>query len=403
MPRPKKGETEQEYVSRFMASEEARKDYPDEKQRAAVAYSMYRHKENLQNAIGWPKLYSCRHLEPGLVHYQDLGDKDPLTGKAKGMTLLLRKPAIDKMRNSFIGKPIINEVHMNVDPDFYKKGKAHGIVTEAHFSGEDGWEYCNFLVWDDQTKRNCESLAYSVSCAYMPTEVDDKPGIYHSIPYDGEILDGEYTHLAVVANPRYEGARIICNSIGGATMKLRFWKKDVKNAADLDLDKATVEVDGKQVPMKDLINSFKDDEAKRVEAEKLKAIENMGDDTMIEIDGKEMPLKNLKDMYRNKVNEATKAGMAPSKPFEEVHANTEDEEKKKKEAEEKKNAEEKEAKEKMEAKNAADAKAAEELKNKKHFDDLKNKAETRGEAQQPRIVTPREMEAVGRERYGSGK
>ncbi len=47
MPRPAKGESEQEYVSRFMDSTEAKRDYPDTKQRAAVAYSMWREKGNV--------------------------------------------------------------------------------------------------------------------------------------------------------------------------------------------------------------------------------------------------------------------------------------------------------------------------------------------------------------------
>jgi len=46
MPAPRQGETRQDYVSRFMASAEAKRDYPDEKQRAAVAYSMWGEKGN---------------------------------------------------------------------------------------------------------------------------------------------------------------------------------------------------------------------------------------------------------------------------------------------------------------------------------------------------------------------
>ena len=41
MPNPKKGETKEEYISRFMNSEEAKNSFPDEKQRLAVAYSKW--------------------------------------------------------------------------------------------------------------------------------------------------------------------------------------------------------------------------------------------------------------------------------------------------------------------------------------------------------------------------
>lgn len=46
MPKPNPGESEQDYISRFVQSDEARRDYPDEKQRAAVAYSMFKEQAN---------------------------------------------------------------------------------------------------------------------------------------------------------------------------------------------------------------------------------------------------------------------------------------------------------------------------------------------------------------------
>lgn len=42
MPNPRKGEKEKDYLNRFMNSEEAKRDFPDPKQRAAVAHSKYR-------------------------------------------------------------------------------------------------------------------------------------------------------------------------------------------------------------------------------------------------------------------------------------------------------------------------------------------------------------------------
>ena len=42
MPKPKKNESEKDFVSRYMGSKEAAKTFPDEKQRAAVAYGEYK-------------------------------------------------------------------------------------------------------------------------------------------------------------------------------------------------------------------------------------------------------------------------------------------------------------------------------------------------------------------------
>lgn len=41
---------------------------------------------------------------------------------------------------------------------------------------------------------------------------DDAGGTENNIPYDIEFLDGIFTHLAIVDNPRYERANIVFNS-----------------------------------------------------------------------------------------------------------------------------------------------------------------------------------------------
>lgn len=44
MPEPQKGEKLSKFIGRFMRSAEARKSFPKQSQRAAVAYSEYREK-----------------------------------------------------------------------------------------------------------------------------------------------------------------------------------------------------------------------------------------------------------------------------------------------------------------------------------------------------------------------
>lgn len=373
MPSPNSGESEKEFVSRFMSSTEAISDYPDEKQRSAVAYSMFKHRISLNNSEDWPKAYSCKFIEPGLVHYneENIG------------TVLVKKEALDKMAQSFVGKPVINEIHKEVDPGFYESGEADGIVTKVYFNQTDGWYWAEFLVWDPATMMNCENKAYSVSCAYNISQADDRQGVHNNIPYTQEVIDGAYTHLAVVANPRYEGARIIYNSKGGGHMKfLKFWKSkkekdEVKNASEVNIENAMVNVDGKEVAVKELIAVHNATEGKKPEM--------LSEETVIELDGKEMPLKNLMDTYR-KVK------------------NAEDEDKKK--ADEAKNAEEEKKKKAEEAKNAEEAdkkKKEDEMKNAKgeeNFEALENAARGRGEPQQPQIMSRRQMALEGAKRYG---
>jgi len=86
-------------------------------------------------------------------------------------------------------------------------------VIEGFDSG-DGWESLRFMVWDPETKKKCVEGKYELSCAYVPTGTDGQPGLWHNCKYDEKILTGEYTHVAVVPNPRYEGAVIeLANSL----------------------------------------------------------------------------------------------------------------------------------------------------------------------------------------------
>lgn len=42
MPAPRKGEDLQHFIARFMASREAQRSFPNQKQRVAVAHAMFR-------------------------------------------------------------------------------------------------------------------------------------------------------------------------------------------------------------------------------------------------------------------------------------------------------------------------------------------------------------------------
>lgn len=408
MPYPKKGEDMSDYISRFMESGEARSDFPDEKQRYAVARSMWEKRNSGRD--GWPKMYTCSFIEPGVVFYQDLGEN--------GETILVERDALAKMAMSFVGKPVINFVHKDVTAKTVANGEADGIVSKVWLGG-DGWWYCEFLVWDDLTQKNCESGAYSVSCAYEPTQVNQVGGTYHNMPYQEEVLDGVYTHLAVVANPRYEGARIFVNSKGGSNM-WKFWSKgkEKKNAADLDPLKHTVDVDGEQVTLQQLYDAVKPESH---------ALE-MADDTVFEVEGKEHTLKAMKDAHRTKMTAAKNAAEkkepaadtkedlrkpaseAKNDEAEDAAKKAESATKEKEALERQQAADEAKKKDDEEKKNAADAEAkkkeAEEKERKnaaaKSFKDLKNAATARtGDPVGIKIVTPEDRLEAGRVKYGS--
>ena len=167
------------------------------------------------------------------------------------------------MAQSLKNKPVINNDHRDVSPADFKNGKADGIVTSVSYNAESGWFEGEMSVWDPETKANIRN-GFAVSCAYGVSDWGD-PGVHNNIPYEAEVMDGEYQHLAIVPNPRYEGATIqMNNSKGGSTMKLNIWSwlkgdKDkqpvLQNSVETESDAVKVEVTpGQEVPLTVLVN-----------------------------------------------------------------------------------------------------------------------------------------------------
>lgn len=140
------------------------------------------------------KKFKSRFIQPGLAGYpQQYGN------------VLITKESLDKFVNTLEGKPVIinhQEVTTKNVADI-EVGRVHNVW----FNDEDGWYWCDGVL----TSQNAIDLindGYSVSCSYNVSDFTDKGGTVNNIKYDMEFLDGVFTHLAIVNNPRYEGADI---------------------------------------------------------------------------------------------------------------------------------------------------------------------------------------------------
>jgi len=51
--KPKKNESEQEFVSRCMGDDMMNKDFKDQKQRVAVCYSQYKNRKTIKGEASW--------------------------------------------------------------------------------------------------------------------------------------------------------------------------------------------------------------------------------------------------------------------------------------------------------------------------------------------------------------
>lgn len=261
-----------------------------------------------------PTRYKAKFIEPGIISYEDSG-----AGK-----VFVSKEALDKMMASFVGKPVVNKVHKDLLPqeafktsDTNPTSAADGIVSNVEFDPETGWYWADMLVWDLATKENLDKNGYTVSCAYVPTDVGG-PGTYHNIDYDDEVLNGNYTHMAIVANPRYEGAEVIRNSKGGRKVVFTFSRKkkakELKNTEavatdDKNTDDAIeanaddsyiIDEDGNKIPVSEMMAAYK----AKCESE-AGTVMNMDD----EVDLGNGEKATVKDMY-----EAYKAGKQNETP-----------------------------------------------------------------------------------------
>ncbi len=139
--------------------------------------------------------FKARFLQAGLVKY-NFG------------VCLLQKETIDKFINTFVGTPVVID-----HKDFIMPDDVVGKIQNIWFSPEDGWFWCDGIIKDEKAIELIEN-GYNISCQYAITEYIDNTErkLHNGNPYDKEILNGVFEHLAIVKNPRYEGAFIAANA-----------------------------------------------------------------------------------------------------------------------------------------------------------------------------------------------
>lgn len=151
----------------------------------------------LKNEKQLPERYYARHIKEGLVHYLENG---------KDVLYLVKNDALKKMNESFDGKPVYVRHVDRVDMDNLRE-QADGYVVKSFYNEFDGAWWTEMLVVSDKGHEAIKK-GWAVSNCYSPTEYG-AGGSYHDIDYQKEIKNGEYEHLAIVPNPRYEESVIM--------------------------------------------------------------------------------------------------------------------------------------------------------------------------------------------------
>lgn len=257
---------EMEHTTDKTVAEEIAKDHLLED---AEYYSKLKGIEK-QNSKDWAKTYTATNfIEKGVCTYND-------------ETIYLSQETLNKAIRSIKGRPVVIK-HQKVDLN-NMQDHAVGYVSDCGFCSDNASFYCNFLVFDDKGK---EVIAkdYSVSCAYLP-KAFGIGGTWHNTPYDREVTELEFTHLALVPDPRYEDAKIYENAMDDDnTIKETYnmekieveqgflsslielaqkpflnskkeEKEEPKDKEDAKIDDDEMEYEGKKYSKKELVNAF---------------------------------------------------------------------------------------------------------------------------------------------------
>lgn len=220
-----------------------------------------------------PLIFYGLHMVEGVAEYKE--------SPTQSYRVLVSENTIKQMDRSFPGRPVFVDHVENVD---YAKiqTEADGYVVDSFFNKADGKHWAKFIVVTDKGK---EAIAkgFSLSNAYI-VKGKSAGGAWHGVDYAYEVVDGEYDHLAIVPNPRYQESVILTPEEFKAynqtketeLLKLANSKEKeppmfnlfTKQKSEADLSKMTVVLpkSGKEVDISKLINEADEKEMKNTDS-----------------------------------------------------------------------------------------------------------------------------------------
>jgi hypothetical protein len=256
------------------------------------------------------KIYYGLHFQQGVAEYKDIPKED-----GSPLRIFVNSETARKMDPSFAGKPIFVKHRNEVNEEEF--GKAVGYVVESFFNKADGNHWAKFIITKEDGEQAIRN-GWALSNAYYRNK-EAVGGRWHGVDYDTQVVEGQYEHLAIVNDPRYEESKImtpeqfkaynsekenellkLANSKNEKKEKkekkgmLHIFKKEkVENSADLENTMVTLPRSGKDMSITELVKNADEEEMKKGE-------EKMANGTdMVECSGKKMSVNELKEMYEN--------------------------------------------------------------------------------------------------------
>lgn len=142
----------------------------------------------------WTKTYRVSgFLEPGVVRFGD-----------KNLMIYISQKAIDRYSHRLKGKPVTIG-HITGITASNAQQYSVGDVAVCDKPGD-----CVVTIKDEEADKKI-SNGERFSCCWTPVKWGPG-GTWHNIPYDKELLEMDFTHLAIVPDPRYENVEVFMNS-----------------------------------------------------------------------------------------------------------------------------------------------------------------------------------------------
>lgn len=227
-------------------------------------------------------VYYGMHFVPGVCEYRPAG-KD-------AFRVYVSDAVMREMGPTFAGRPVfVGHIDSERVARMSKEeacALADGWVIESFFNPADGKHWAKFVVVSKKGQQAIDE-GLRLSNAYHP--VLGAPGTWNMVDYDHEVIGGDYNHMALVDEPRYEESVV------------------------LTPDEFKAYNDEKSSELRELANSKKGDVAVKVNLFRRTKVEKLENGTDLEslvvrlASGRELSITEL-------VNEAEKADEAKKKP-----------------------------------------------------------------------------------------
>lgn len=140
------------------------------------------------------------HFYPGVAQY------DP--PNEESFKVFINEATIREMSPTFSGRPVFVDHVDEVDEDVNElRNEADGWVIESFFNQADGKTWAKFIIVSDRGLAAIRR-GYRLSNAYIPL-LSDTRATWNGVDYQKVVTGGEFEHLAIVQNPRYEESVIM--------------------------------------------------------------------------------------------------------------------------------------------------------------------------------------------------